>query len=487
MMDNMQGISARMGVWGRCLVIWLCFLAGPSLANQSEENESSAKSEKVLNLETSEAHSINFDSGVAEVFIANPEIADVQMNSAKTAYVFGKKSGRTSFIATDQSGKIVKKMDVIVSTSSSELKATLKKLYPTEDIKVYPTPKGVILRGDVSTAKVSKNATDIAKRFTTGENDEIVNELSVTQPTQVMIKVKIAEVNRTVLNSVDINWTATGPMNSMLFGLVQDASAPFSAVNVFRRPSTADASRLGASYLGRNTSLTALIDIVAKEGLGTILAEPNLVAISGETASFLAGGEFPVPVPQNQNVTIEYKEFGISLAFTPTVLSDHQINMRVRPEVSQLDYNNGITYQVGTTGTVQVPGISTRRVDTTVELASGQSFAIAGLFQSNMGNELSEIPGLANVPILGALFRSASFNRKESELVVIVTPYIVEPAKQNDMKSPTQDIRYATQLEGILTGKLTDSYSSEGVSTMDDSSKENGTLRLVGTSGFYHE
>lgn len=487
MINNMHDVCARISLWGRCLMIWLCFQAGPSLADQNQENESSMKSDKVLTLETSEAHSISFDSGVAEVFIANPEIADVQMNSSKTAYVFGKKAGRTSFIATDQNGKIVKKMDVIVSTSSSELKATLKKLYPNEDIKVYPTPKGVILRGDVSTARISKNATDVAKRFMTGETDEVVNELSVTQPTQVMIKVKIAEVNRSVLNSIDINWTATGPMNSMLFGLVQDAATPFSAANVFTRPGTADVTRLGASYQGRNTSLTALIDIVAKEGLGTILAEPNLVAISGETASFLAGGEFPVPVPQAQNVTIEYKQFGISLAFTPTVLSDHQINMRVRPEVSDLDYANGITYQVGTTGTVQVPGISTRRVDTTVELASGQSFAIAGLFQSTMSNEISEVPGLANVPLLGALFRSPSFKRKESELVVIVTPYIVEPSRQNDMKSPTQDIRYASQLEGILTGKLTDSHSSESVANMDAPSNDNGTLRLVGTSGFYHE
>lgn len=473
------------------VLVWLVLGVGScadvNASHDRVESKASSKSSD-LHIEANTAQTISFDSTVAEVFIANPEIADVQMNSPHIAYIFAKKSGVTTFIATDQNGKVVKNIVITVSLNSSELKRLLKKLNPTENVDIHTTPKGIILKGKVSSSRVAKNMVDVAKRFLASDTDEVVNELSVMQPTQVMIKVKIAEVNRTVLNELDINWTAAGPINPdnpIMFGLLQGQNAPLSAVKSFARP-TSSLSRFGASFVNNRTSLTALIDMIASEQLGTILAEPNLVAISGETASFLAGGEFPIPVPQDQNVTIEFKQFGISLAFTPTVLSENQINMRVRPEVSDLDKVNGLSYQVGN-GTVTIPAIATRRVETTIELASGQSFAIAGLFKNNLTSSVNQVPGLGDIPILGALFRSSSFARNESELVVIATPYIIEPTSPENFKSPTEDLRMASQIETILNGEISKPNPSSMVEQPAGSKAAEGQLRLVGTSGFYHE
>lgn len=457
-------------------------------SKNSIDDVKGGKKNSELHIEANTAQTISFDSSIAEVFIANPEIADVQMNSPHIAYIFAKKSGVTTFIATNSQGKVVKNIVVTVSLNSSELKQLLKKLNPNENIDVHTTPKGIILKGNVSSSRVAKNMVDVAKRFLASDTDEVVNELSVTQPTQVMIKVKIAEVNRTVLNELDINWTASGPINAdnpIMFGLIQGQNAPLSAVKTFQRPAN-NLSRFGASFVNNRTSITTLLDMIASEKLGTILAEPNLVAISGETASFLAGGEFPIPVPQDQNVTIEFKQFGISLAFTPTVLSGNQINMKVRPEVSDLDKTNGLSYQVGT-GTVTIPAITTRRVETTIELASGQSFAIAGLFKNNATTGVDQIPGLGDIPILGALFRSSSFTRNESELVVVATPYIIEPSAHDNFKTPTEDLKMASQIETILNGELTKSNPSSIVDEASGNNAAEGQLRLVGTSGFYHE
>ncbi len=199
-------------------------------------------------------------------------------------------------------------------------------------------------------------------------------------------------------------------------------------------------------------NVSALIDALQTEGLVTILAEPNLTAISGETANFLAGGEFPVPVSQGlQQVTIEWKRFGVSIDFTPTVLDANRLSIKVRPEVSELTTVGAVTVN-----NIQIPGLAVRRADTTVELASGQSFAIAGLFQNNVTTDVQRVPWLGDVPILGALFRSDSFQRNESELVIIVTPYIVQPAERtSDLKLPSEGIAYTSDLERMLLGRLT--------------------------------
>jgi pilus assembly protein CpaC len=197
------------------------------------------------------------------------------------------------------------------------------------------------------------------------------------------------------------------------------------------------------------------LDALDQEGLGTILAEPNLVAISGETASFLVGGEFPYPVPQDQNITIEFKQFGMSLSFTPTVLNSNMINLRVRPEVSELDNQNSISVPVGSgSSVVSVPGLKTRRAETSVELGDGQSLAIAGLISSKIANSYSSLPGLDSIPILGALFRSTKFQRDQTELVIIVTPYVIKPASRTkDLSVPTE-VKSATAVETLFTGRL---------------------------------
>ena len=223
-------------------------------------------------------------------------------------------------------------------------------------------------------------------------------------------------------------------------------------------PSTTNpAGSIGIRFADSATTVAALIDALDQEGLASILAEPNLVAVSGETASFLSGGEFPFPVPQNQNITIEFKQFGISLAFTPTVLSNNLINLRVRPEVSQLDRTNSLTFVVNTTSgaTITVPALKTRRAETSIELGSGQSIAIAGLIQSDMANTLGSLPGLGDLPVIGALFRSTAFLKNQSELVITVTPYLIKPADNpHVLKLPTDSLKFASNLEMLFMQRL---------------------------------
>lgn len=427
-----------------------------------------------MNLEVGKGQALQLEQNVSELFVANPEIADVQLNTPTVAYIFGKKPGSTTVFATDTNGKIAVRMDVRVSHGLSELQQAIQSSFPHEDVKFFSIPQGILMQGHVASPVIAKNIEEITKKYL-GPKDQIVNNLSISTPTQVLLKVKIAEVSRTVLNKLQINWTSALPsphhfMSGLLTGrnpfnqTLPSTTFPNFGANltnpgVFARdPSTSNPSNsVGIQFSDGATTVAALIDALDQEGLASILAEPNLVAISGETASFLAGGEFPFPVPQDQNITIEFKQFGISLSFTPTVLSNNLINLRVRPEVSQLDRGNGLTFLVNATAgsTVTVPAIKTRRAETSVELGSGQSLAIAGLIQSDMANTLGGLPGFADIPILGALFRSTQFQKNQSELVIIVTPYAIKPTNNPAaLKLPTDSIKFASNLEMLFMQRL---------------------------------
>ena len=384
-------------------------------------------------VELNEGTLVRIDSPADSVFVANPEIADVAVKSPRLIYVFGKRPGETSLYAVDANENVLLNMGLTVSHNLSGLRGALRSLLPTATIDVRSIDGGIVLDGYVASAVQSEDAQRLATRFIS-ENETIINRLHVTEPNQVNLRVRIAEVSRSVLRQLGINWDAAFEGSSITFGVLSKGFA--SSASLFGSGNQAADAYFGSIETG-DLDLNALIDALAEESLVSLLAEPNLTALSGETASFLAGGEFPVPVAQSgdadsNTITIEFRNFGVSLAFTPTVLSASRISMRVRPEVSALTDQGAVQF-----GGFVIPALSVRRAETTVELGSGQSFAIAGLIQSNRALDANKIPGLGDIPILGELFRSDRFNREETELVIIVTPYVVKPVPAQLIAAPT--------------------------------------------------
>jgi pilus assembly protein CpaC len=362
----------------------------------------------------------------ANVFVADPKVAEVRPASASTLFVFGVGPGRTTVAAMDSAGHVLAQFEVTVRQSgfaAAEAEAELARLMPASHISVVPQAKGMLLSGQVQSAEEAARAASIARGFLP-ENQVVENQLAVGARVQISLRVRIAEMSRQVVRNLGVDWAAVGTIGSI--GMLP-------AVNIFRNNAagaTASAvCAVGALYSipCRGGSFDAVIDALAQDNLVRILAEPNLVAMSGEQASFLAGGEFPIPVGvQNNTITIVFKQYGVSLAFVPTVLSDGRINLHVNPEVSELTTAGAVTMQAGNSS-ISVPGLTVRRASTTVELGSGQSFAIAGLLQNSSTQNDSGLPGLGDVPVLGPLFRSDEFQRNESELVIVVTPFIVRP------------------------------------------------------------
>ena len=373
-------------------------------------------------IEINEGQLLRLDRAMESVFIANPAIADVTAKSERLLYLFGRTVGTTTLFALDANDNVIANVTVTVNHSLTRLQSALNDLLPDGQIVASSVDGAIVLTGAVATATEAENARRLATRFL-GSDGEIINRLAVTASNQVNLRVRIAEVSREITNQFGFNWNALAD-GGFQFGL--QSLLPTAGINT-----------LFASGDIGDVSIDAIVDALAADNLITILAEPNLTALSGETASFLAGGEFPVPVSQDENtITVEFKQFGVSLAFTPTVLGRSRISMRVRPEVSQL--SNAVQIIAGG---LSVPSLTTRRAETTVELASGQSFAIAGLIQDNTRQEHNKIPGLGDLPILGALFQSDRFQRNETELVIIVTPYIVRPVDADDLRTPLDPYR----------------------------------------------
>ena len=393
------------------------------------------------------------------VFIADPNIADLQVPSPVDVFVYGKKTGTTSFYALDDAGKVILNATVVVTYNVGDLQRLLQQEAPNAAIRVESTPAGIVLSGVVANAEIADRVSVAASRYL-GDKEGVVNNLKVSGAQQVNLRVRVAEIDRSVTKELGFNWENLVSAGSFTFGLTtgrQFLTNPIGSSllgnTIIRAPSPNNVSAVPGALFGnfanRRASVSGLIDALADQGLVTILAEPNLTTVSGQPASFLAGGEFPIPVAQSGNtagaITIEFKQFGVSLDFVPTVLSNDHISIKVRPEVSQLSLQGAVT-----TGGVTVPSLTVRRAQTTVELGSGDSFAIAGLIQNNSVQDLSKFPALGDVPVIGALFRSQSFQRNESELVIIVTPYVVRPTGATALRAPTDGFQPASDLEQIF-------------------------------------
>lgn len=394
---------------------------------------------------------------MTDVFVANDTIADVQIKSTNQLYVMGKSGGVTTVYASDAAGNVIWSANVRVGSNIDSVDQMLRVAMPEAKISVSTFGSDtVLLTGTVAAPEDAAEAQRLVQAFM-GKTTNVIARIKMATPLQVNLQVRIAEVSRSLVKTMNSNLQTSDYTGGFKFGIGQGTGAsqwtpggPM-GVNVTTGPtgSTVVQGKSGLTTLAGASKLFGLnllgtLDVGETAGLVTTLAQPNLTAISGETAEFLAGGEFPIPSSQGLGTTsIEYKKYGVSLSYTPTVLANGRISLRVRPEVSELGESirqNGF----------DVPTINTRRAETTVELGSGQSFMIAGLLRNTTTNTVQKMPGAGDLPILGALFRSTGFKRGETELVIVVTPYLVQPVDANDIKLPTDGYQAPNDVQRIF-------------------------------------
>lgn len=437
--------------------------------------ESLADGSGKLSIEVNKGNLIRLGRPATTVFIANPEIADIDVKSPTLVYIFGKAPGETTLFAVDADENVVLDQSVVVTLNLTRLNGFLKEVDPQSTILARSIAGGIVLSGSVADVVSAANAERLARQFVP-EDALIINQIQITGPNQVNLRVRVAEVSRSTLKRFGLNIDFLQTAGDIVFGVATGNVAGVAGVagGTFATRNNGSFNMFGGVN-GNSGDLNLLIDALETEGLISILAEPNLTAMSGETASFLAGGEFPIPVPQKDGtLTIEFKKFGVALSFTPTVLSGNRISMRVKPEVSSLSSVGAVTIQ-----NIQIPALSVRRAETSVELASGQSFAIAGLLQSTSNNDIRKFPGLGDLPIIGMLFRSTEFQRNETELVIIVTPYIVRPVSVA-LAAPTDGLVQPSDTERLLNGDI---YRQQPSAAR--SAPLGGTgARLIGPVGF---
>lgn len=411
--------------------------------------------DETIQIDVNKGMLVRLDAGVSNVFIANPKVADVQIKSSRMLYVFGTGEGETTLYAVDANDRVVYSANVAVAQNVGQIQELVSTIIPDAEIDVKTLNGMVFLSGYVQRPEDAEELTRLAQQLV-GEGQMVVNRLRVTTPTQVNLQVKFAELARDMLKQLGVNWEggffgsnggigiATG---RNVVDLIPDPIFPGSFIKQF--PTLANgADNIFGDITTGNLDLNYAIDALESEGFVSVLAEPNLIALSGETATFLAGGEFPIPISDEERIAVEFKEFGVGLAFTPIVLADDRISLKVRPEVSQLSAEASISV-----GGIQLPGLTTRRAETTVELGSGQSFAIAGLLQNNLNQVSRKLPGLGDIPILGALFKSDRFQNRETELVIVVTPYLVKPTDNRRLLVPSDGHKRPTDIDRYLRGE----------------------------------
>jgi pilus assembly protein CpaC len=406
----------------------------------------------------------------ADVLVSQPTVVDAVVRSPRRVYLLGLTVGQTNAFFFDAQGRQILNLEIRVERDMDALSELIRRTMPDSRIEIDAVNDNVILRGIVQTPSEAANASDLAGRFI-GDAERVINMLKVRDPEQVMLKVRIVEMQRQLLKQLGVSTSGTVSLSDASIGLAASNSVSASG------GLSVDSTQLNLGDLER---LDASFQAFESTGLIRILAEPNLTTLSGESANFLAGGEFPVPVGQRNNVvTIEFKEFGIGLGFTPLVLSKGRINLKVSTEVSEVTTENsffvpGVTTvddngNFTTTAGLSIPGLSVRRANTTVELPSGGSLVMAGLLQEDMRTTIEGVPGMKDVPVLGQLFRSRNYQNSETELVIIVTPYLVSSTHESNLVDPTEGFVPASDAESILMGRLISTYGLAGAGVKEAS------------------
>ena len=481
---------ARLGTALAALAIAVPTALAP-VTPAAAQSASSYKPNRQVTLSLGEGQMINLPKSVANVWTSNPDVADVYVTSPRQINVFGKKMGDATIIATARDGSLVYGAQVHVSQNLSSVNDMLRAAMPDSNITVTTVGQVAVINGTVASPDDAAQAETLVSSVLNpgikpGDPLNIVplNRLRTATPLQVTLKVRIAEVSRDLMKSIGVNLFSKDSSSGFKFGIGQGVeqttgpgSSPFSVTNAIGGGTT-----LGAAGKLFGLDLSSALDLAETDGLVTTLAEPNLTALSGETASFLAGGEFPIPVTQGSGngsaVTIEYKQFGVSLAFTPIVLADGRISMRVRPEVSELSDAGAVKL-----GGFTVPALTTRRAETTVELGSGQSFMLAGLLRNSNTNSIDKAPFLGDLPIIGALFRSTKFRRQETELVIVVTPYLVRPVNGH-MAMPSDGYRAPSDAQQFWEGQTYTGQSGPAPVTPAPLPAVAGTANSTAAPGF---
>jgi pilus assembly protein CpaC len=376
-----------------------------------------------LSMESGTGKVVALSGDATNVFVADPKVAEVRPASTSTLFIFGVGPGHTSVAALDNAGHLISQYEVTVLPShfnASEAQAAIARMIPGSRIIVQPAAKGLLLTGQAENPGDVAQATAIARGYL-ADNQALENQISVQSSIQVTLQVRIAEMSRQVVRNLGVNWSALGNIGTI------GKFPAFPALSLNANSSTAVGIAPVGNPLNLGGNFSAVIDALAQDNLAHLLAEPTLTVMSGQSASFLVGGEFPIPISQtNGAISVAFKSFGVSLTFVPTVFSDGRINVHVAPEVSTLSNQNQVTVAAASSSFV-IPSLTEQRAETTVELGSGQSFAIAGLLQDTVTHGTNGLPLLGDVPILGPLFRSDAFTRNQTELVILVTPFVVRP------------------------------------------------------------
>ncbi len=457
--------------WGILLLSSLCL--------------SFASAASALDVTINEAKMIRLPEKAKSIFISSTHIADYQTLTNTKVMVFGKRAGSATITVLNEQERVIYTNKIRVTHNSREFNDLVKNKFPEASVNAESLGGKLWLKGQVPSPMMAHNIVSLAKGYLSpivdqtqqqessntqnnagssntttkdqpmqSNEDELINQLVVTMPNQVNIRVKIAEVSRNVSNKLGIKW------GSIAGGVGQFSFSKLPNVSSWGKP-----------------SITALIDALATNGMMSVLAEPNLTAMSGEDAEFLVGGQVPLPLITADTTQIEYKDFGVKLNFTPTVLSQNRISLKVNPEVSNVSIEN----QQVVNGT-NFPSFTTRSAATTIELASGQSFALGGLLKSEDIEQLQKVPLIGEVPVLGSLFRSTEFTRRETELIIIVTAYLVQPTRSDSMQLPTDGLIPLSDVERLLAWPRIQRKRTHDQDTYTDNHKP----RLLGDNGFYY-
>lgn len=404
---------------------------------------------------------INLSGRMSDVVIGDPTVADVHVRAQNQLYLIAKAAGETTVYATSKDGKVLFSGVVRVGNNLTSIDDMLRLAMPGARIAVNKMNGMILLTGTIQAPEDAAEAERLTQAFV-GKDVTVVSRLVMATPLQVNLQVKIAEVVRDVGHKIGTNFMSADTSGGKVMGSIMGGSRDFAEYTppTATTPGSwsfngvADGSySLGGVARMFGMDVAGALDLAESSGLATLLAQPNLTSLSGETASFLAGGEYPYTVnngPSSGN-SIEFKQYGVQLAFTPTVLANGRISLRVRPTVSSLDF----------TVNASVPALKSRTAETTVELGSGQAFMIAGLLNNETGNNINKVPGLGNVPILGSLFKSRRFQRSETELVIVVTPYLVKPMNASDIRLPTDGFRNANIGQGLFLQQGSDGVSGK--------------------------
>ncbi|HEX3675326.1 MAG TPA: type II and III secretion system protein family protein [Rhizomicrobium sp.] len=481
----------------------LAALAGPASARHQAPMMPGEENSRVITVATraggpvteritlalDKAAIVQLDTDARDVLVSNPEIVDAVVRTPRRIFLLAQKIGQTNAFFFDAQGRQILSVDIRVERDVTDLAAMIHSDLADSSVKVAALNDNIVLTGTVTNAKDASLAQDLAARFA-GDPLKVVNMLKIQAHEQVMLRVRVAEVQRQIAKQFGVNLSEAAsiagvPVISQTgtgFGLVGRALADASSTqigaacasnilpNVFKQVVNGVPTTTQTSTCAGPNNLQGVLQALDQMGLIHTLAEPNLTAVSGETAKFLAGGEFPVPVARDQfgNVTIQFKQFGVGLSFTPVVLSENLISLQVSTEVSELTSTGAYTQPGSTTtdssgNTVSIPGatipaLQVRRAETTVELPSGGAFAIAGLMQHTNKQVLEQFPGLGDMPVLGALFRSRDYQNDETELVVVISAYLVNPTSEKKIALPTDGFQPAADAETILLGHMNAIY-----------------------------